>query len=171
MVRMETIHGFPPLAREDACLLILGSMPGKRSLAEQRYYAHPQNAFWKITGELFQFDAQAPYHLRTNSLKDSGVALWDVMAACSRESSLDSDIVESTIVANDFNRFFTGHPEIKAVFFNGLKAAQAYRKFVQPRLRPASVLPTSRLPSSSPAHASMTFAKKLEAWRIISAQK
>jgi TDG/mug DNA glycosylase family protein len=164
---MEIIHSFPPVARADARLIVLGSMPGKMSLARQEYYAHPRNVFWRIAGELFHFNHEAPYDQRKSSLMMSRVALWDVMAACSRSSSLDSDIVESSIIANDFKRFFPRHPEIRAVFFNGLKAEQCYRKFVEPGLDGQRALPGLRLPSTSPANAGISFENKLEAWRVI----
>ena len=162
---METIHSFPPLARPDARCLILGSMPGIKSLAAQEYYAHPRNAFWKIMGILLSFDPDAPYALRKCALRESGVALWDVMAACTRRSSLDSDIIESSIVANDFKSFYAQHRHITAIYFNGLKAESSYRKFVAPGLPLEHAIPDLRLPSSSPAHAQMTFMDKLEHWK------
>jgi hypoxanthine-DNA glycosylase len=161
---METIHSFPPVARADARILILGSMPGIQSLSEQQYYAHPRNAFWKIAGNLFNFAPAMPYQQRLLALMDSGVALWDVMAACSRHSSLDSDIIEHSIVTNDFNRFFLEYQQIGAVFFNGVKAAAAYRKYVVPALQPVHRKPAATLPSTSPANARMTPAEKQLAW-------
>ncbi len=161
---METLHSFPPVVRANARLLILGSMPGRKSLDEQEYYAHPRNAFWKIMGQLLQFDSGADYDRRIASLMDSGVALWDVMAACSRSSSLDSDIVESSIIANDFNTFFSRYREIKAVYFNGLKAWHSYHKHVRPGLDSQWTHTSFSLPSTSPANARMTFEEKLDAW-------
>ena len=162
---MRTIHSFAPVSRPDARWLILGSMPGNKSLAEREYYAHPRNAFWKIMGMLFSFDPDAPYPLRKCALKESGVALWDVMAACMRSSSLDSDINESSIVANDFRSFYAQHRQITAIYFNGLKAESSYRKFVEPGLPVEYAIPGLRLPSSSPANAQMTFEDKLESWK------
>src|SRR5256885_13184738 len=97
---------FAPLARREATALILGSLPGQRSLKEQQYYAHPQNAFWKLTGKIFQFDPTLPYERRVNALTSHGIALWDVCAAAERPGSLDSSIVHETLKANDFERFF-----------------------------------------------------------------
>ena len=162
---MESIHGFPPVSRPDARLLILGSMPGIKSLAEREYYAHPRNAFWKIMGILFSFDPDAPYPQRKFALMESGVALWDVMAACIRASSLDSDIIESSIVANDFKSFYSRHRQITHIYFNGLKAESSYQKFVEPGLPAEYAIPGLRLPSSSPANAQMTFVDKLENWK------
>lgn len=98
-------RSFPPIASPGSWVLILGTMPGKVSLREQQYYAHPQNLFWRITAEILGFDATSAYPLRVSSLKDHGVALWDVLQSCTRESSLDADIVAHTIVPNDFGRF------------------------------------------------------------------
>ena len=140
-------------------------MPGIKSLAEREYYAHPRNAFWKIMGILLSFDPDVPYPARKCALKESGVALWDVMAACTRRSSLDSDITESSIVANDFRPFYSQHRQITHVYFNGLKAESSYRKYVEPGLPAEHVIPGQRLPSSSPANAQMTFVDKLESWK------
>ena len=161
---MTSIHSFSPVARADARLLILGSMPGEKSLAEQQYYAHPRNAFWSITGELFNFSPLAPYKERALAIIEARVALWDVMATCKRQSSLDSDIVESSIIANDFNVFFGQHPLVEAVYFNGQKAAQSFMKRVAPGLDPGNSISTTVLPSTSPAHAALNWEKKFNAW-------
>jgi hypoxanthine-DNA glycosylase len=153
---------FPPVADADATVLILGSMPGKESLRQNQYYAHPQNAFWRIMGELIGAHPGLPYAQRLAILKSSGIALWDVLASCEREGSLDADIRAET--ANDFTAFFARHPHITKVCFNGSKAEQSFRKFVMDK----QVLPQlefQRLPSTSPAHAGMRYAEKLVIWR------
>jgi len=163
---MATVQSFAPVAGPDATILILGSMPGKVSLQQQQYYAHPQNLFWRFMGELFDAGLALPYERRLEILQAHGVALWDVLEECYRESALDADIVEATIVANDFADFFTRHPSIRRIYFNGAKAEQAFRKYVLPELSPEH--PTlTRLPSTSPANASIPLARKLEAWRQI----
>ena len=164
---MSFVQSFPPLATADARLLILGSMPGKRSLAEQQYYAHPHNAFWPIMAELFGFDVTAPYAERCAALSAAGVAVWDVLAACTRESSLDSDIVESSIVPNDFAGFLSAHPGIQAIYFNGAKAESSFNTHVLPTLSEAhaAIRRHRRLPSTSPAHAGLRFEAKLDAWQ------
>lgn len=161
---MPHIHSFPPVSRADARVLILGSMPGRMSLQQNQYYAHPQNAFWKIMGELVGAPPALPYPARLDMLRQSGIALWDVLASCERASSLDSHIRRES--ANDFAAFFARHPQIGHVYFNGAKAEQSFRKFVQGE----QVLPPlafCRLPSTSPAHAGMRYAEKLESWRVI----
>ena len=164
---MPYIHGFDPISRPDARILILGSMPSRESLAQQRYYAHPRNAFWPIITSLLGIRSE-DYAERVRGLQDGGVAVWDVLKACLRSSSLDSDIDDDSIVTNDFTRFYPRHPRIRRVFFNGAKAESVYRKHVLPGLAGnAARLTLRRLPSTSPAHAAMSLAQKTEAWRII----
>lgn len=158
-------HGFAPVAGSDARVLILGSMPGDVSLQQQQYYAHPRNAFWKIMARLLGFDVEADYHARTQALLQHRIALWDVLQACERRGSLDSAIVGSSIVSNDFGGFFAQHPAIDRVFFNGRKAETEFRRRVMPTLQ--YELRCQRLPSTSPAMAGMTFEQKLEAWRVV----
>jgi hypoxanthine-DNA glycosylase len=164
----STDTGFPYVARPDARILILGSMPGTASLAAARYYAHPRNAFWPLMGELLGFDAMLPYDERLEALKRNRVALWDVVHRCHRPGSLDADIRHETVEANDLPAFFEAHPHIRAVFFNGRTAETLYRRHVLPRLdHPWRQLPRRALPSTSPAHAARSFADKRAAWRPI----
>lgn len=161
------VECFPPISAASSRVLLLGSMPGKASLRAGQYYAHRQNSFWRIMGALCQFDSMAPYEVRTTGLLKAGIAVWDVMQFCSRESSLDSDIEESSIVVNPFGKFFQAHPEIRQVCFNGAKAEQSFRRYVLPEITPTEPLEYRRLPSTSPAHASLCFAEKLAAWQVI----
>lgn len=165
---MVHIVSFPPIAKPDAIILILGTMPGKRSLEEKQYYAHPQNSFWPIMGSLFDADPDLDYDTRTRALASCRIALWDVLQTCFREGSLDSSIDESSIVPNNFGDFFTRHPDIHSVFFNGSKSEQIYKKTVLPRLpEHLNGIKYIRLPSTSPAHAAMTKDEKLNKWRAI----
>ncbi len=160
--------GFPPVARRDARLLVLGSLPGVRSIEAQQYYAQPQNAFWRVMGELFGAARELAYAERLTKLKASGIALWDVAAAAERPGSLDSAIVHASVEANDFAGFFETHQRIGLICFNGAKAAELYRRLVLPTLdEPFVSIPTQRMPSTSPAHAAMPYAKKLEAWQVV----
>jgi hypoxanthine-DNA glycosylase len=168
---METsqyCQSFPPVAAPNAKVLILGSMPGVASLQANQYYAHPRNAFWKIMTDLLNIPADATYHQRTDALKGHQIALWDVMQACIREGSLDTDIEEDSIVPNDFASFLDTHINVNRIFFNGAKAEKTFQKFVRPTL-PESLnsLQLTRLPSTSPAHAAMSFEQKLQAWKIV----
>jgi hypoxanthine-DNA glycosylase len=161
---MPRVRSFKPIEDGKAEILILGSMPGRASLAARQYYAHPQNAFWRIAAELLEFDRASPYAKRVQALKAARIALWDVLHSCNREGSLDARIENG--VANDFRRFFRTHRNIRRVFFNGAKAEATFKRYVLSTLRGDS-LSYRRLPSTSPAHASMTAARKLSAWRAI----
>ncbi len=156
------LRGFPPIVDERARTLILGSFPSAQSLATGQYYANPRNAFWSITGELFGFDAAAPYERRLAALQSHGVALWDVLHACRRVGSADSAIEPNSLAANDFGELFAHYPIITTVYFNGAKAADLFRRLATASDR----IRYQRLPSTSPAHAVRPGAK-LAAWRVI----
>ena len=160
------MRGFKPIEDRNARILILGSMPGRASLAAGEYYAHPQNAFWRVISNLLQFDASAPYKARAQALKSARIALWDVLQSCVRQGSLDTMIERDTEIANDFRKFFRVHGKITHVFFNGNKAEASFRRHGLPDVETCS-LRYIRLPSTSPANASVPFARKLEAWRVI----
>jgi TDG/mug DNA glycosylase family protein len=161
------VHSFDPISDAASRVLILGSMPGKASLRAGQYYAHPQNAFWKILGALFDFEPDFPYESRIASLREHGIALWDVMQSCVRKTSLDSDIEECSIVSNPFADFLRDHPEIHTVCFNGAKAEASWRKHVLPQLSHAGDIAYHRLPSTSPANASIGYDDKFKAWGIL----
>lgn len=158
-------RGFPPVSAPDAQVLVLGSLPGVCSIEQQQYYAQPRNTFWPIMGELCGAAPELEYPERLERLRASGIALWDVLAGGERRGSLDASIVPSSIVINDFAAFFAAHPRIRFVAFNGSMAAELYRRRVRPTL-PADVaaLESARLPSTSPANASYSYARKREAW-------
>ena len=162
------LKGFAPIVGRQPRLLILGSMPSEASLAAHQYYGLPRNAFWAIMGELFGAGRELPYADRLRILQDHGIAVWDVLKACEREGSLDSSIDMRTAEVNDFPGFFRRHRTIKRVYFNGSKAAELYRKRVLPDVQlQAPYLTHERLPSTSPAMASLNFEQKLAAWSVL----
>lgn len=165
---MRHIQSFPPIETADARTLILGSMPGEASLRAGQYYAHPQNLFWRIMGELLGFDQALPYGQRVEALKSARIALWDALHSCRRKGSLDSNIDGGSLAPNDLAAFFRRHPGITRVFFNGAKAEECYRRHVLPGIEGGSI-EYLRLPSTSPANAAIPYARKLEAWRTITA--
>lgn len=165
---MQSVQGFPPIARADASVLILGSMPSDASLNAAQYYAHPRNSFWRIIESLFTTNPLQDYEDKKQVLVDNGIALWDVLQQCIRPGSLDSAIDSNSIVANDFLGFYRKHGSIRFVFFNGTRAEAEYMKRVYPNVNKASgEIQYQRLPSTSPAMASLSFDEKLEHWRII----
>lgn len=159
---MTTLSGLPPIENPDARALVLGSMPGGRSLQLGRYYAHPQNRFWAFMGALVGAAPALPYEARIAALRAAGIALWDVLAECEREGSLDSAIRAE--VANDFSGFIAAHPNLRAILFNGAKAEQSFRRHALPALGACDIA-LVRLPSTSPANASQREVDKLAAWR------
>ena len=164
---MTPVTSFAPLSRPDAQVLILGSMPGAASLRLQQYYGHPRNAFWKITGQILGFDPAGSYAQRTAALLERKVALWDVLAACVRAGSLDASIAADSMVPNDFVTFFARHPAVRRVCFNGAMAHSVFRKQVLPHVANGRPMAYVQLPSTSPAHAGMAVAAKLDRWRVI----
>lgn len=160
---MPHIHGFPPIADPSARLLILGSMPGTESLRANQYYAHPRNALWRIVGDFLGTGLGESYPARCERLMSTGIALWDVLASCTRAGSLDTAI--SDALANDFAVFLAAHPHITHIYFNGATAEKSFRRLVLPSLEPRAIR-YQRLPSTSPAHAALSYAEKLAAWTL-----
>jgi len=157
------LHGLPPIENARARVLILGSMPGAASLAAAQYYAHPRNLFWPLLGAILGFDPGSAYALRVAALKRADIALWDVIGRCRRSGSLDARIDPKSIVANDFAAFLDRHPRLHTVCFNGATAEASWRRHVRPLLGARELL-TLRLPSTSPANASIGYERKLAAW-------
>ena len=156
--------GFEPLAAPDVRVLILGTLPGVVSLACGQYYAQPRNAFWKIMGDLVGSAPELPYTKRIECLVARRIGLWDVCRAADRRGSLDAAI--QSIQPNDFAHFLRAHTDVELICFNGTKAAALFRRHVSPTLAaPASLIRQAVLPSTSPAHAAMSFESKLAAWR------
>ncbi|MFA6053588.1 MAG: DNA-deoxyinosine glycosylase [Methylobacter sp.] len=165
---MSDIAGFAPVVAGNAKVLILGTMPSVASLARQQYYGHPKNAFWPIMGALFGAAPELGYQQRKEILMANGIAVWDVLQGCNRLGSLDSNIKPESIKINDFAAFFAEHEFIAHVFFNGAMAEKLYKKHVLPTLnRRFDYLEYQRLPSTSPAHASLRLEEKIEAWKVI----
>ena len=153
--------GFPPIADHDSRILILGTMPGEKSLELQQYYGHRGNQFWRILFALFHTPFTEDYRERVRVLHVHKIALWDVLATCERQGSADSNITNET--ANDFGTLYTRCPYIRAIFFSGKKAEALYGKYA---IHP-NHLPVFTLPSPSGAHASVNLEAKIDAWRAI----
>jgi len=160
------LRSFPPVVDPKTHTLILGSMPGRVSLAETRYYAHPRNGFWHIMGELYGARFDLPYSRRLAILLANGIGLWDVIASCRRTTSLDSDIDDDSIHANDFRQLLSRYPSISRIFFNGAKAEQTYKRQILPTLQDLPLeIGLQRLVSTSPANARYCLADKIAIWR------
>jgi hypoxanthine-DNA glycosylase len=154
------LQGLPPVIARHTRLVLLGSFPGAASLALRQYYAHPRNQFWPLLSALLAEDLAAlPYAARLQRLRAHGLGLWDVIAECRREGSLDSAIREARY--NDLASLRQRAPQLVAVAHNGGESARAMR------ITAALGLAVYRLPSSSPANASWSFERKLAAWRAV----
>ena len=162
--QMKRITSFKPIERVSARILILGSMPGEMSLAAKQYYAHPRNSFWQIMCAILNIPHAATYEQRIDALKNANIALWDVLHSCVRDGSLDANIDAKSVEANDIAKFLQNHSNIETVVFNGAMAEKCYRRFALPRLKNCRANYV-RLPSTSPAHAALSFDEKVAIWR------
>ena len=158
---MQKISSFPPIINENSKILILGSIPGVKSLEMQQYYAHPQNKFWKIICEIFNEEFTTNYQQRIEILEKHHIALWDVIDTCERKGSLDSEIRNEE--ANKIEELLQNFPNIKAIFCNGQKSYKNLQKILGKKFR----LPIIVLPSTSPAYAGLSYFDKLKLWYII----
>ena len=153
--------GLPPIARPDARLFILGSLPGDASLSARRYYAHPTNQFWRLLGQAIGEELQArPYDERLERLAERRIGLWDVIASAARRGSLDQSIRGAA--HNRVEQLRHDFPELRALAFNGSTAAAVGRRL----LGTAPGLALIELPSSSAAN-TRPFAQKAEAWSVL----
>ncbi|MCS6948062.1 MAG: DNA-deoxyinosine glycosylase [Steroidobacteraceae bacterium] len=166
-MRRRTV-GFGPVEPRRARLLILGTLPSEASLRAGEYYAHPRNAFWPIMGALLGFEAAAPYAQRCDYLRRAGIALWDVCQSAYRRGSLDAAIDRASLEPNDIVGLLRRQPAIDLICFNGGVAARLFARAIRPQLpslpRPVQCV---TLPSTSPAHATLSWRGKLARWRVI----
>lgn len=154
---------FAPHVAADTRLLILGSLPGARSLAARQYYAHPTNQFWRLLGAaLDQPLAAFPYTERLDALREAKIGLWDVIRTAERRSSSDSEIREAD--PHDLAALIATLPHLRMIAFNGGKAAAIGRK----QLPPLNDIAVVDLPSSSAAH-TIGFDAKLGRWLALRA--
>lgn len=150
---------FPPLIDKSSTILILGTMPGEKSLELQEYYGNRGNQFWKLLFTIFQETFSQDYETKKALLKRHHIAVWDVLEYCEREGSLDSRIKNEK--ANDFEQFYSAHPNIKSVLFSSKNAAVYYDKYVGRREGVGYYV----LPSPSGANATKSFNEKLLEWK------
>ena len=160
------VESFPPRLTEGCRVLVLGSMPGVRSLQLQQYYGHPQNRFWPFMQALCGVSADAEYESRIAALNRAGIGVWDVLKACERPGSLDSAIARDSEVPNDIGGLLAQHPSIRALAFNGGKAWQYFRRRVLPDLAPDAVARVALcpMPSTSPLNKTKPDAERRGRW-------
>lgn len=153
--------GFDPVEDASARVLILGTLPGAESLRRGEYYANRANSFWRIMGDLVGASPEMYYQDRLHRLMKNGIALWDVCLSAERTGSLDSRIVQSSIIPNEFGRFLPAHSQLHLICFNGQPAEKMFRRRVTPDVLH---LQCTVLPSTSSAH-TIPYKEKLSRWR------
>ncbi|MBV6878864.1 DNA-deoxyinosine glycosylase [Epilithonimonas ginsengisoli] len=160
---MNRINSFPPIVDQDSEILILGSVPGAKSLEMKQYYAFPQNQFWRILFHLFDSEFSEDYETRINLLKQNKIALWDVIESCERKGSLDTEIKDE--IDNNIPELIDNHPNIQTIFCNGQKSYKNLVKILGKDFK----IPIVVLPSTSPLH-TVKFGEKLLSWEQIKTQ-
>ena len=154
-------RSFEPVVDSRTSLLLLGSLPGERSLASSRYYAHPRNQFWKLIGSVIGKDLVSfDYSSRLEALLDAGIGLWDVVASAERSGSLDAAIRNHR--PNELRQLVKQLPQLKAVAFNGATASRIGGR----ELAAVPQLPLIDLPSSSPAYTAPIHEKQMK-WMVL----
>ncbi|NBD27044.1 DNA-deoxyinosine glycosylase [Paenibacillus glycinis] len=160
------VHSFPPMIREGAKVLVLGSMPGAASLAANQYYGNPRNHMWRVLYGLFGREPDEAYEDRLAFASSHGIAMWDVIASCEREGSLDANIRDE--VPNDLPGLLADYPGVHGLIFNGAKSHDTFMKYFKdhPGLADLAKL---KLPSTSPipTRTMRTTADRIEAWRAL----
>lgn len=158
------IFSFEPIVDDKCKILVLGTMPGVMSLRKQQYYGYDRNAFWSIMYGLFDQKPEEDYDRRKAFLLQHNIAVWDVLMACEREGSSDSDIKNP--VPNDFASLYKRYPNISSICFNGGPAGRLYSRFIEKPVEQGTAHSFYSLPSTSPAY-TITFEKKLEQWKLL----
>lgn len=161
--KQKKIKSFEPVVNKRSLVLILGTMPGEESLRKKQYYAHPRNLFWPVLYGMFDREPETDYAEKLKFLREKRIALWDVFQSCSREGSLDSNIRCGEI--NDIGDLLEEYNGIKYVFCNGETAEKQFHRYILPVL--GRTVYTMRLPSTSPANASIPIHEKQSLWRKI----
>lgn len=154
------IKGFGPLVGPEPRILILGTMPSPKSLAQQQYYSHPSNCFWHLVAEVLDESFPEEYEERVSLLIRHKIALWDVLASCKRKGSADANIGDEQ--ANDFGDIISCNPSLLAICFNGKKAERKFRKHTGCRWE----LEYVALPSTSSQYRKPR-AQRIEQWEVI----
>lgn len=154
------IHPIAPVYDTDSRVLILGSFPSLKSRESNFFYGHPQNRFWRVLAALYGASVPVSVEEKISFLKSHQIALWDVIHSCEITGSSDSSI--RNVVPNDLSPIFSA-ASIKAVYTNGKTADRLYRRY----LLPDTQIPAVCLPSTSPANASWSLDRLIEAWSEI----
>lgn len=160
---MNNCKSFKPSIDNNSKILILGSMPGVKSLKEQQYYAHPQNRFWKVLGQICNVNTlqELDYSQKLTILLQNNIALWDTIKSCKREGSLDSDIQNE--IPNNIKKLLKKYPNIENICLNGNKSYSAFKKYFPDLLQKYNCY---RMPSTSPANAKYSLDRLVQEWSV-----
>ena len=158
MTRIQ--HPFEPLYNENSRILILGSFPSVKSREQQFFYGHPQNRFWKVISSLFDEKVPTTIPEKKNLILCHGLALWDSIASCEIIGSSDASIRNAK--ANDISLILNSSP-IEKIICNGKKSYELYKKYIEEQTGRTAIC----LPSTSPANASWTMDKLIDAWSVL----
>jgi len=153
--------GLSPLIGHGCRILILGTMPGEKSLLLQQYYANPANHFRKLVFAVYDQPFEVGYDAFKRLLIEQNIGLWNVIGACKREGSSDRAITD--IIVNDLNKLYEEYPGIQYVFFESASAEKFHAKFASRK----NDLYYGILPSASGRYSRITFSEKLEQWKIL----
>ena len=157
---MFVTHPIAPVWNSSSKILILGSFPSVKSREQLFFYGHPQNRFWRVLSHIYQDDCPQTIEEKRSFLLSHHIALWDVVASCEIEGSADSTMRHVTI--NDLN-IILNHADIQSIYLNGKTAQKYYIKYTHPIIGRTAIV----LPSTSPANATWSLEKLIEAWRVI----
>jgi hypoxanthine-DNA glycosylase len=152
---------FDPIANAETSILILGTIPGDRSLELGEYYGHSRNRFWKILSKITNNDLPLTYSDKKQLLLKTKIGVWDVAHKANRKGSLDSAIKDEE--PNDLDNFIASHKNVKVIGFNGRKAEALFDKYFDRK----DEINYISLPSTSPANAGINFDNICQAWQQI----
>ncbi|UJH90981.1 DNA-deoxyinosine glycosylase [Antarcticibacterium sp. 1MA-6-2] len=152
---------FPPISNSETEILILGTLPGDRSLEMGEYFAHPRNRFWKIIAAITNNPLPEDYLQKRDLLYNTKIGVWNVLHKAHRKGSLDSAIQNE--VPNDISRFIRKHTKLKVIAFDGLKAEALFDKHFTRRSDIKYIL----LPACSPANARFNLIALCDRWKEI----
>jgi hypoxanthine-DNA glycosylase len=156
----EVKHTIPPVWDENSRVLILGSFPSVKSREQQFFYGHKQNRFWRVIAGVLNCPVPQSIDEKKEMLLSHNIAVWDVIASCTITGSSDASIRD--VVPNDFSQILE-KADIRAIYANGAKAYELYKKYCVK----LTGIPAVRLPSTSPANAAFSPEKLVEEWTII----
>jgi hypoxanthine-DNA glycosylase len=156
----EVKHTIPPVWDKNSKVLILGSFPSVKSREQQFFYGHKQNRFWRVLSEILGCQVPQSIDEKKEMLLSHNIAVWDVIASCTITGSSDASIRD--VVPNDFSRILK-EADIRAIYANGAKAYELYKKYCVK----ITGIEAVKLPSTSPANAAFSLDKLVEEWKII----